>query len=144
MTGMGRCAVGSGHRAEGFLAHCRLCPSRHGNPDAAGQLAIYIAALASAESQRLETPASLEDRTRGGYSATAGVSPSVKRNKLRLGEDGSALGTAGRSRSERHGDEIRWMRQEKTAPAAGWNRNNPMNNGYGSAVAAGWKLSSTW
>jgi len=103
-------------------------------PDAAGQLAIYIAA--HPQSLTVSKRISLEDRTRDGYSATAGVE-SLAVSGTNYAWAKMVLLSGGWPQSEANVTVmVRWMRQEN-GTGSWWNRNNPMNNGYGSGGGGG-------
>lgn len=103
-------------------------------PDAAGQLAVYIAAhpQALSVSQRV----SLDGGSRDGYSATAGVE-SLAATGTNYDWAKLVMLSGGWPQSEANVTVmVRWMRQENGADNW-WNRNNPMNNGYGSGGGGG-------
>jgi hypothetical protein len=103
-------------------------------PDAAGQLALYIAA--HPQTLSVSERVSLQDGTRDGYSATAGVE-SLAATGTNYAWAKLVMLSGGWPQSEANITVmVRWMRQENGTDDW-WNRNNPMNNGYGSGGGGG-------
>lgn len=127
-----RLAVGASLGVLSLIAVFAIAPPA--TPDAAGQLAIYIAA--HPQSLSVSKRISLEDRTRDGYSATAGVE-SLAMSGTNYAWAKMVLLSGGWPQSEANVTVmVRWMRQEN-GTNSWWNRNNPMNNGYGSGGGGG-------
>jgi hypothetical protein len=103
-------------------------------PDAAGQLAMYIAAHPQALS--VSERVSVDGVSRDGYSSTAGVESLAARG-TNYDWAKMVLLSGGWPQSEANVTVmVRWMRQENGTDSW-WNRNNPMNNGYGSGGGGG-------
>jgi len=127
-----RLGVGASLGVLSLIAVFAIAPPA--TPDAAGQLAIYIAA--HPQSLTVSKRISLEDRTRDGYSATAGVE-SLAVSGTNYAWAKMVLLSGGWPQSEANVTVmVRWMRQEN-GTGSWWNRNNPMNNGYGSGGGGG-------
>ena len=127
-----RLAVGASLGVLSLIAVFAVAPPA--TPDAAGQLAIYIAA--HPQSLSVSKRISLEDRTRDGYSATAGVE-SLAVSGTNYAWAKMVLLSGSWPQSEANVTVmVRWMRQEN-GTGSWWNRNNPMNNGYGSGGGGG-------
>ena len=128
----GRLAVGASLGALSLVAVFAIAPPA--TPDAAGQLALYIAAHPQTLSVSERVP--LGDGSRDGYSATAGVK-SLASGGTNYDWAKMVLLSGGWPQSEANVTVmVRWMRQENGANDW-WNRNNPMNNGYGSGGGGG-------
>ena len=125
-------AVGASLGALSLIAVFAIAPPA--TPDAAGHLALYIAA--HPQTLRVSDHVSLQDGARDGYSATAGVaSLSMKGTNYAWAK--MVLLSGGWPQSEANVTVmVRWMRQEN-GTNSWWNRNNPMNNGYGSGGGGG-------
>ncbi len=102
--------------------------------DAAGQLALYIET--HPQTLSVSKRAALDAPSRDGYSATAGVE-SLAANGTNYDWAKLVLLSGGWPQSEANVTVmVRWMRQENGVDNW-WNRNNPMNNGYGSGGGGG-------
>ena len=102
-------------------------------PSAADNLAAYI----SENSQTLDVPATVAaaEITRGEYSATAGYA-TLAAEGTNYAWAKMVLLAGGWPQSEENVTVLlRWMRQENGADNW-WNRNNPLNNGWGSGGGA--------
>lgn len=125
-------AVGASLGVLSLLAVFALAPPP--TPDAAGELALYI----SLHPQTLNVShrVSLGAASRDGYSATAGVESLAAAGsnydwaKLVMLSGGWPQSPSNVTVM------VRWMRQEN-GTASWWNRNNPLNNGYGSGGGSG-------
>jgi hypothetical protein len=125
-------AVGASLGALSLIAVFAIAPPA--TPDAAGQLALYIAA--HPQTLRVSDRVSLQDGARDGYSATAGAE-SLSANGTNYAWAKMVLLSGGWPQSEANVTVmVRWMRQENGTDSW-WNRNNPMNNGYGSGGGGG-------
>jgi hypothetical protein len=125
-------AVGASLGALALVAVFAIAPPA--TPDAAGQLALYIAS--HPQTLRVSDRVSLQDGARDGYSATAGAE-SLSANGTNYAWAKMVLLSGGWPQSETNVTVmVRWMRQENGTDSW-WNRNNPMNNGYGSGGGGG-------
>ena len=127
-----RLAVGASLGALSLLAVFAIAPPA--TPDASGQLALYIAA--HPQSYRVSQGVPIGDGFRDGYSATAGVE-SLAASGTNYDWAKMVLLSGGWPQSDTNVTVmVRWMRQENGADNW-WNRNNPLNNGYGSGGGSG-------
>ena len=125
-------AVGASLGALSLIAVFAIAPPT--TPDAAGQLAMYIAAHPQALS--VSERVSVGGVSRDGYSSTAGVESLASRG-TNYDWAKMVLLSGGWPQSEANVTVmVRWMRQENGTDSW-WNRNNPMNNGYGSGGGGG-------
>lgn len=127
-----RLAVGASLGALSLIAVFAIAPPA--TPDAAGQLAVYISE--HPQTLRVSDRVSLQDGSRDGYSATAGVE-SLAASGTNYSWAKLVMLSGGWPQSEANVTVmVRWMRQEN-GTASWWNRNNPLNNGYGSGGGSG-------
>ena len=125
-------AVGASIAALSLVALFAIAPAA--TPDASGQLALYVAA--HPQTLRVSERVSVGNGPRDGYSATAGVE-SLAASGTNYDWAKMVLLSGGWPQSEANVTVmVRWMRQENGADNW-WNRNNPMNNGYGSGGGGG-------
>jgi len=103
-------------------------------PSAADNLAVYI----SENSQALDVPVTVAaaDITRGEYSATAGYATLAAEGTNYAWAKMVLLAGGWPQSTENVTVLLRWMRQENGADNW-WNRNNPLNNGWGSGGGGG-------
>ena len=128
----GRLAVAASLAALSLVALFAIAPPA--TPDASGQLALYVAA--HPQTLHVSERVSIGVRSRDGYSATAGVE-SLAASGTNYDWAKMVLLSGGWPQSEANVTVmVRWMRQENGADNW-WNRNNPMNNGYGSGGGGG-------
>ena len=124
--------MGASLGALSLLAVFAIAPPA--TPDAGGQLALYIAA--HPQTLRVSERVSIGDGSRDGYSTTAGVE-SLAANGTNYDWAKMVMLSGGWPQSEANVTVmVRWMRQENGADNW-WNRNNPLNNGYGSGGGGG-------
>ncbi len=125
-------SVGGALGALALLAVFAIAPPAA--PDAAGQLERYIAT--HPQSLHVSAGAVVDTGSRDGYSATAGVT-SLAASGTNYDWAKLVLLSGGWPQSDANVTVmVRWMRQEN-GPNDWWNRNNPMNNGYGSGGGSG-------
>ena len=128
----GLLAVGASLGVLSLLAVFAIAPPA--TPDVAGQLALYIAA--HPQTLSVSERVSLGGASRDGYSATAGIE-SLAAAGTNYDWAKLVLLSGGWPQSEPNVTVmVRWMRQEN-GTNSWWNRNNPMNNGYGSGGGSG-------
>jgi hypothetical protein len=125
-------ALGAALAALSLTATFAIAPQSP--PDAAAQLESYIST--HPQSVRVSDAVAASESSRDDYSSSAGVQSLVSRGTnydwARL-----VLLFGGWPRTEANVTVmVRWMRQEN-GTNSWWNRNNPMNNGYGSGGGGG-------
>ena len=127
-----RLAVGAALGSLSLLAVFAIAPPA--TPDAASQLELYVAA--HPQTLNVSQRAALDIGSRDGYSATAGLD-SLAVSATNYDWAKMVLLSGGWPQSDANVTVmVRWMRQENGVDNW-WNRNNPMNNGYGSGGGGG-------
>lgn len=127
-----RLALGAAVAAYGLIAISAMAPP--GWPSDADRLAAYVEA--NAQSITVPRIATERDIARDGYAATPGIQTLVSGGtnhdwaKLVLLFGGWPM------TDDNVTVVLRWMRQEN-GPDNWWNRNNPLNNGFGSGGGGG-------